>query len=118
MFMVTTESYAEINTRFKGAHNWEGVPEGHPHEHLRNLHRHLFHVTVRIQQFHDDRDVEYLEALDMLDAFIGEAYPTWPTGKSCEMMCQWIMEYCVNTFVVKVMEDGENGAVLCGKAKT
>ena len=118
---MKTESYAEITTRFKGMHQWAGAPEGHPHEHLRNMHRHVFHVTVRIQQFHDDRDVEYLYALDKLDAFIGESYPTWPLGKSCEMMAQWILDYCSSqwgedrAYVVKVTEDGENGAVLCAR---
>jgi len=97
-------------------HCWPGAPEG-KHEHLRNPHRHEFHVTVDFQQFHDDRDIEFLAFKDWLGRFLEEW--SFDLGhQSCEMMAACIyneVQGCWGTtrdYRVEVSEDGENGALV------
>jgi hypothetical protein len=108
-------AWAIIRTRFIGMHHWPTAPEGR-HVHLRNPHRHEFHVEVWVEQEHDDRDVEYLDAKDRIDAFIAD----WPFDlghKSCEMMAREILSWLPDAFGLRVyrcgvFEDGENGAMV------
>lgn len=106
--------YARVRTTFSGLHCWPDAPSG-KHEHLRNLHRHLFHVSVFIEQKHDDRDIEFLDFKDKLN----EELVSWPFilgSKSCEMMASDIIVWVHANYsserkvTVEVSEDGENGA--------
>lgn len=116
--------WAKITARFEGIHWYPGAPLdvaflAHPH-------RHIFHVTVWVEQFHDDRDVEFIRFKRQLQDWCKalEA-PTWsPTVAdtdencgSCEMMARRLwgiiaLEYPDRRLKVEVSEDGENGAVL------
>ena len=109
--------WAVVRTTFTGTHCWPDVPAGWPHEYLKHEHRHLFHVEVKVQQYHDNRDVEFLF---LLDRVIECCHGGKLDGKSCEMMCDFIAaqlragdyvgtERCL---VVSVFEDGENGATV------
>jgi hypothetical protein len=110
------KTWAVVRTRFKGIHCWPSAPNG-AYEFLRNPHRHEFHVTVWIEQFHDDRDIEYLEFKDWLDGNIKAGNLD---HLSCEMMARRIieqveLEYSKNqarSIRVEVSEDGENGALI------
>lgn len=105
--------FAKVKFQFQGFHNWPGVSENHPHEHLRNRHRHMFHVTVWVEQFHNNRDIEYLEFRDLL---VSEFGGSELCDRSCEMMAVEISEYVSGLYsekrsvMVEVTEDGENGA--------
>jgi hypothetical protein len=106
--------YAMVQTTFAGSHCWPTAPEG-KHVHLRNPHRHLFHVKLLIQQFHDDRDIEFLDFKDRLDAFL-KTFPFFLGHKSCEMMAteigKWAKSDAERSVKVEVWEDGENGALI------
>jgi len=104
---------AIITTTFTGIHCWANAPM-FKHAHLRNPHRHLFHVKVYIQQKHDDRDIEFLGFKDRLDQHI-QLWPFDLGSRSCEMMARdlmnWIrLNYTDRYVAVEVSEDGENGA--------
>ena len=108
--------FAVVRINFAGIHCWPSAPSG-KHEHLRNPHRHLFHATVRVEQKHDDRDLEFLAFKDKLE----EELKSWSFhlgSKSCEMMASKIIEWTKKNFgserkvEVEVSEDGENGALV------
>lgn len=115
-----TTIWAKITTRFEALHMW---PES-PREvyFLKFPHRHMFHVTVWVEQFHEERDVEYILFKRWLDGKIlnliadPAAVMTW----SCETWARNIMlsiegraETGVNRRIkVEVTEDGENGALV------
>lgn len=108
-----------IRTRFEGFHKWPSAPDEVAF--LRALHRHEFHVTLRISVFHEDREVEFLLVKNALEAWIGLEQPFADTD-SCEVMAEKIIEWARSKYEVavpaprayecEVSEDGENGAVV------
>jgi 6-pyruvoyl-tetrahydropterin synthase len=105
-------------TRFVAFHRWKDAPE--KFKYLSAPHRHEFHVTVEVSVSHDNRDVEFIELRDKVDYYIhgkyGHSDYKFPTGDSCEMMCDYLAfqlsdleEYYVKR--IEVSEDGENGAI-------
>jgi 6-pyruvoyl-tetrahydropterin synthase len=118
--METTTTWAKVQTTFTGLHHWKDAPD--EVQWLQNTHRHEFHVTVKVSQTHDDRDVEYIMFKRALDEFISQIGEEREDGqyladKSCEMMAtdiaEWVQRNYGNRRVeVEVLEDGENGAVV------
>lgn len=111
---MTEVLFAAINTRYSFVHCWPDAPEVVAF--LRYPHRHEFHVKVQIEQFHSQRDVEYLIFKAWLDERIKLLKTTWKAESSCETMAQSILSAIRDTYgldrslVVQVLEDGENGA--------
>ncbi|USV40849.1 hypothetical protein [Xanthomonas phage BUDD] len=80
---------------------------------LAHPHRHLFHFKVAIEVFHDDREIEFHQFLNFLEAAValnGLDY------KSCEMIADDIAKIVAEkypalyrTLEVEVSEDGECG---------
>lgn len=105
--------WAKVTTTFAGTHHWPGCPEDWPHPYLKHPHRHLFRVTVQVEQRHDDRDLEYLVLKDQVESFCrgGDMQ-----HRSCEMMAgqlaDMLLEKHGRCVRVEVMEDGENGALV------
>lgn len=109
------KKYVEVRFEFEGMHHWLDAPK--EVFFLKNLHRHMFHVRVRIEVFHDDREVEFillkreLEKMSICSEFyLGE--------RSCEMIAKIFYDYVKEykgrerDTEVEVSEDGENGAIL------
>jgi len=113
---MARRTWGRVRHRFAGVHCWADAPDG-PHAHLRNPHRHEFHVAVDFQQFHDDREIEYLTFKDWLESVLA-AWPLNLGGRSCEMMAAHIHKACeaqwgaMRDYRVEVSEDGENGAIV------
>jgi len=106
--------WGTVSHQFPALHCWPDAPDG-PHEHLRNPHRHLFHVRIWIEQFHDERDVEYLEFKDWLSSVCTDR----DMGRrSCERMAMDLRDLTrarwgeKRRVRVEVTEDGENGALI------
>ena len=102
-------------TTFEAFHRWPDAPP--EVEFLRDRHRHLFHVELRIEVTHDDREVEFLLLQNALKEWIQETLANEDTSTwSCESWCRatmqvaWFDSYFAS--YVSVSEDGENGAVL------
>lgn len=114
----TRKTWAKVTFRFNGTHCWPEAPE--TVHWLRNKHRHVFHVTVWVEQFHSQRDVEYTLLKRALEAPYPDDLGTW----SCEILAEKILEiteaFCEKMFPaarhrdikVEVLEDGENGALV------
>ena len=84
---------------------------GHPH-------RHIFHFRVRIEVFHDDRDIEFIQfkrwLIRLYEQSEGSSEVLVLDHKSCEMIADELYTEISNRlpgrFVeIEVSEDNENG---------
>lgn len=94
-----------------GFHRWAEAPDHR--DYLRSRHRHLFHVRVELELFHDDREVEFHDLRDFaIELFGGGELGT----ASCEMIARELLQEITRRFgqdrraLVEVWEDGECGA--------
>lgn len=76
-------------------------------------HRHLFHFKVRIEVFHNDRDIEFIQFKRWLENLYNKG-TLQLDYKSCEMMsddlyAQISARYPSRFVEIDVAEDGENG---------
>ena len=79
-------------------------------------HRHIFHFTVGIEVFHNNRDIEFIQFKRWLEKLFGDGILELDY-KSCEMisddLCQTISSrYPDRDIEITVSEDGENGATI------
>ena len=77
-------------------------------------HRHIFHFTVGVEVFHDDRDIEFIQFKRWLESLYGDNIIALDY-KSCEMISDDLAEqinakYPNRKIEITVAEDGENGA--------
>lgn len=100
-----------VRLEVAGFHFW---PEAPPRvAFLAERHRHVFHVTAKIEVRELDREVEFITFKDRMREFFDAAY-----GTPCEfddMSCEQIALMLVNRFDLvecEVSEDGENGAIV------
>jgi hypothetical protein len=83
---------------------------------LANPHRHMFHFRVRVNVWHDDREIEFIQFKRWLESlYSGNVLEL--NYKSCEMIAEdlyfeIIKKYPNRNYVISVFEDGENGAIL------
>jgi 6-pyruvoyl-tetrahydropterin synthase len=108
-----------VEMEFHGFHQWPQAPA--EVSHLRDMHHHLFGVKVVCEVKHDNRDVEFLILLSVVQKYIWEeiapkmkqsSMSTW----SCEMMARMIRDHLLTKEYkpsrVEVSEEWLNGAVL------
>lgn len=81
-------------------------------------HRHIFHFKVRIEVFHDDRDIEFIQFKRWLERLYAEVDSSTAVlqldYKSCEMIADDLYKeistrYPGRFVEIEVSEDGENG---------
>lgn len=110
----------------EGIHKYPDAPEGV--EFLKHPHRHMFHFKVKIEVFHNDRDIEFIlfkRELEGLYYSVGlytkdtedGSYHLELNHQSCEMMAEVLYSYVNKTYpnrdvTIEVSEDGENGAII------
>ena len=102
-----------VRFTFAGFHRWAGAPAGRAS--LADRHRHLFHVEVRMQVAHDDREVEFHDLLDEARAIFEGFSVNGNFGPhSCEMLGRELGSKLIDHYkrpvTVIVSEDGECGA--------
>ena len=79
-------------------------------------HRHIFHFTVAIEVFHNDRDIEFIQFKRWLEKlYAGGTLEL--NYKSCEMISDDLYEAIAHRYPnrdieITVAEDGENGATI------
>ena len=101
--------YITIRDSFEGIHCWPDAPE--EVYFLKSHHRHIFHVRIKLQVHHDDRELEFI----MVKRFIKAHYPVLQMGSvSCEMVAERLIKVLIEKYgyreaEVEVTEDGENG---------
>lgn len=82
---------------------------------LANEHRHIFHFHVKIEVFHNDRDIEFIQFKRWLESLYQGTLEL--NYKSCEMISDDLYEVIASRYpgrdiVITVSEDGENGATI------
>lgn len=113
--MTMTRSIA-VRLRVEGFHCW---PEATGvRAYLAVRHRHLFHLDVRIEVKHDDRDIEFHDLLTECREWWTEIGPELGR-RSCEDVCKFYIDklkarYPYRSTWVACFEDGEVGSVLSG----
>ena len=103
-------NYIWVTTSFEGFHYYKDAPEEVAF--LRNLHRHIFHVKVFIEVFHNDRDIEFILFKRFVNKLINEL--VLDNNKSCEMIADELAghikdKYPGRRLIIEVSEDNENG---------
>jgi hypothetical protein len=107
-------TYAKISTVLRAVHQWSGCTIKSV-DFLRHPHHHEFKIIVLIEQFHDDRDIEYISFQRRIDSFLQINKKLY--NSSCEMLAKKIKEYVERIHPdrdvkVEVNEDGYYGAVV------
>jgi hypothetical protein len=79
-------------------------------------HRHIFHFTVGIQVFHNDRDIEFIQFKRWLEKVFNDGLMQLDY-RSCEMVSDELYDmiatrYPKRDIEITVSEDGENGATI------
>lgn len=110
---MDTKTYIKVLAQFEGFHRYPLAPD--EVWYLRNLHRHMFKVIVKIQVFHNDRELEFYMFKNWLQRLIDENLKKEETD-SCETFCDKLYKYIEGRFpnrdvVIEVNEDGMEGAI-------
>lgn len=111
---MTGDAIIFVRFTYPGFHRWAGAPAHRSY--LADRHRHLFHVEVRMQVSHDDREIEFHDLLDRARAiFEFELGTNGNFGShSCEMLGRELGGRLARMYqravTVIVSEDGECGA--------
>ena len=109
---MTDVSTAIVRFTFEGFHRWPAATGNRAY--LADWHRHLFHVELELETFHDEREVEFHDLLTATRQARGRLVP-YRSDLSCESMARLIGQDVGDTYpgrhlTVTVTEDGENGA--------
>jgi len=110
---MAKQTFIQVKFQKEGIHKYPDAPDEVAF--LRYPHRHMFHFTVTVEVFHDDRDIEFI----LLKRELESLYDTGVLELdylSCEMIADDLYEYIENAYPgrrtkIEVFEDGENGAV-------
>jgi hypothetical protein len=99
-----------VTTQFEGFHCYPNAPDEVAF--LKNDHRHIFHVKVWIEVYHNDRDIEFF----IFKRFVEDSIKAGQFNhKSCEMISDDLYntisyKYPDRDVWIEVSEDGENGS--------
>jgi hypothetical protein len=113
---MENEIFIVVSLQIAGVHKWLNCPFTEV-AHLKNDHRHIFHIKVKKRVTHSDRDIEILMfKADILQHFnekFTKYHSTQPEIYFGKMSCEDIALYICRNFdaqYCEVLEDGENGA--------
>lgn len=110
--MEMQSNFIIVTLEAEGMHRWKDAPEAV--NFLRNWHRHIFKVQVKLQVLHDDRELEFILVKRWLQPHL-EEFLKIPGEYSCEMISEYLLrqivaEYGGNRWIeIVTYEDGENG---------
>lgn len=107
-----------VQTQFEGIHCWPEAPDEVAF--LRNPHRHIFHVKVYVEVWHNDRELEFIMLKHRINEYLGQYISdgVWQMGRtSCEDVAEMLVtflrgQYSCRFVRISVDEDGENGCFL------
>ena len=102
---------AETDPKLKTGDEYDVSFLGYPH-------RHIFHFTVAIEVFHNDRDVEFIQFKRWLEKLYSSNEGVLSLDyKSCEMISDDLYDVIASRYPgrdihITISEDGENGATI------
>ena len=97
-----------------GVHQYPAAPDDV--QYLRAPHRHLFKFKVKIQVWHDDREIEFHQFLNWVEGLYSGEQSLSLINSSCEMISDSLAaiiqsRYPDRLLQIEVWEDGECGSV-------
>jgi 6-pyruvoyl-tetrahydropterin synthase len=101
-------TYIVVRTQFEATHCWPECPI-EAVAFLKHPHRHMFHVTVKWNVSHGNRELEFIVAKRKVQQFL-ESFNGDLGSRSCEHLCEILLEEFMTASYASVFEDGENGA--------
>ena len=106
--VVITKNYIE------GFHCYPDAPS--PVSFLRQEHRHVFHVECGLAVNGDNREVEIFTRQDQVAGYFSDTFgtPARFGSLSCEAISRLVLEAFEDCDHVKILEDGEGGAIVQG----
>lgn len=107
------QTFIYITDTFEFYHRYENAPDEVAY--LRYLHRHLAHVKVKIEVFHDDRELEFIMVKHRVKDIL--TFLRFDDTTSCEMVAELLLSklqliYGDRDMTIEVNEDNENGVEL------
>lgn len=108
--------YISVTTQREFIHQYVDAPE--QVSFLREPHRHMLHIEVEIQVYHDDRELEFILVKRGLEEFLDTLHLNVCSNRSCEMIACSIVDYLKTLYGenreinVSASEDGENGSII------
>lgn len=110
-------SWIVIRTEFEGFHHYPNAGAIDPRiQFLEHNHRHMFKVTVKIQVFENNRELEFFLCKWALNDFIKSGNKN---NMSCEMIADDIIDNhlipsygSIRRYEVTVSEDGESDGIV------
>ena len=95
-----------------GVHQYPAAPDDV--QYLRAPHRHLFKFKVKIQVWHDDREIEFHQFLNWVEGLYSGEQSLSLNNSSCEMISDSLAaivqsRYPDRLLQIEVWEDGECG---------
>jgi hypothetical protein len=83
-------------------------------EFLQHKHRHVFHVECGFEVTDTNREIEIFTQQFQIDEYFAHLFgvPAQFGNMSCEMIAQGLVKAFKNCNYVKVLEDGEGGAIV------
>lgn len=106
---MTTRKTIIVRTQFEAVHRWSDCPHDDVNF-LRFPHRHIFYVEVEAEVTSSDREIEFIRLKRSLARFLAGNYDLDIGERSCEMICEEILQRFPILDSVSVFEDNENGA--------
>lgn len=111
------KTFIRVRTQFEGWHYYPNAGQIDPRiKFLESLHRHMFHVSVKISVNELDRELEFFLVKWALHEYISKSSLD---HKSCEMICDDILtNHLLPTYghdreyKVVVSEDGESDGII------
>jgi len=110
-----------VKTRFEALHQWATIPNAHPSQYLKYLHRHIFHIEMHLKVTHSDRDVEFIDFKRIVDGYLKCQFKIDAqsdlfiiNNTSCENLAKLLLlqYHNIGCYWVQVLEDGEMGAIV------
>lgn len=118
--MKDSKSFIWVTFQKEGIHKYPQAltdPKLKEVEFLGYPHRHMFHFKVKIEVFHDDRDLEFILFKRELEALYSDKGTMSLNNQSCEMIARELAKYIQSKYPnrdlsISVAEDNENGCEL------
>ncbi len=114
MKLVLCKKSIVVKAQFDGFHCWPECPYEEV-SYLRNVHRHIFYVEVRLAVVHEERQLEFFMVQQYLKSILFHNFADKEFTFSCETIANIIADKMrkkyPTLYYVSVFEDNENGAI-------
>ena len=108
------QTFVYITDTLEFIHQYKDAPDEVAY--LRNPHRHLLHIKVKVEVFSTDREIEFIMLKHRVHNYLNVSY--YEPNCSCETVAEMLLCFIQDTYgynrdiVIEISEDGENGVNL------